>query len=129
MLHEGNISQPIFSISGMHVNSGMMIFAILKHPRNMSLVNHVWQEWLVYDSERLEMHVLSDPNVQSFENNKHTLTLLRTINISKLFDIGDHCQTINNYRKTGSSIQLHHIFLSQLGRNLQNKTPSYKHET
>jgi hypothetical protein len=65
ILREGNISYPVYSISGMNVNSSMMIFAILKLPQNVSLVNHVWQEGLVSDGGRLE-HATSGPNIQSF---------------------------------------------------------------
>ncbi|CAJ2640023.1 unnamed protein product [Trifolium pratense] len=66
MLQEGNLSFPVYDVSGMYVNGSMMIFARLELPRNLSLVNHVWQEGLVSDDGSLIAHAMTGPNVQSF---------------------------------------------------------------
>jgi len=44
-----------------------MIFASLQLPKNVSLVNHVWQEGLVSSDGRLRSHAMTGANVQSFE--------------------------------------------------------------
>lgn len=44
MLQEGNISLPVYDISGMYLDGSMIIFARLQLPKNASLVNHAWQE-------------------------------------------------------------------------------------
>jgi len=66
MLQEGNISFPVSNISGMYLDGSMMIFASLQLPKNVSLVNHVWQEGLVSSDGRLRSHALTEANVQSF---------------------------------------------------------------
>jgi len=66
MLQEGNISLPVYNISGMFVVGSMMIFASLQLSQNVTLVNHAWQEGLVSNDGSLKSHALSGPNVQSF---------------------------------------------------------------
>jgi len=50
----------------MYLDGNMMIFATLQLPRNVSLVNHVWQEGLVSSDGRLRSHALTGANIQSF---------------------------------------------------------------
>jgi len=66
MLQEGNISFPVYNLSGMSINGSMMIFASLQIPQNFSLVNHAWQEGLVSNDGSFKSHALRGPNVQSF---------------------------------------------------------------
>ncbi|XP_058783998.1 cytochrome b561 and DOMON domain-containing protein At5g47530-like [Vicia villosa] len=66
MLQEGNISFPVYNLSGMYINGSMMIFASLQLPQNVSMVNHVWQEGLVADDGSFRSHALTGSNVQSF---------------------------------------------------------------
>ncbi|CAI8584690.1 unnamed protein product [Vicia faba] len=66
MLQEGNISFPVYDISGIYVNNSMMIFASMQLPQNMTLVNHVWQEGIVSSDGNLKSHALTGSNLQSF---------------------------------------------------------------
>jgi hypothetical protein len=66
MLQESNISYPVYNIVGMYQDGNMIIFASLQLPKNVSLVNHVWQEGLVSSDGRLRSHALTGANVQSF---------------------------------------------------------------
>jgi len=50
----------------MYVDGSMMIFASLQLPKNVSLVNHAWQEGLVSSDGRFRFHALTGANVQSF---------------------------------------------------------------
>jgi hypothetical protein len=111
MLQEGNLTFPVYDVSGMHVNGNMIIFASLELPTNTSLVNQVWQEGLVSDDGRLEAHAMTGPNIQSFgtldfksgivsENigggKVKSKTMLRNVSYHMLiyfiflFNLGDH---------------------------------------
>ncbi|TXG49163.1 hypothetical protein EZV62_025038 [Acer yangbiense] len=64
-LEEGPLSFPVQKISAEFVNNEMIIYSMFVLPKNMTTVNHVWQDGPVNKDNSLGMHALTGENVIS----------------------------------------------------------------
>ncbi|KAK1570452.1 hypothetical protein Q3G72_002127 [Acer saccharum] len=64
-LEEGFLSFPVQKISAEFANDEMIIYSTFVLPKNMTTVNHVWQDGPVNEDNSLGMHTLAGENVWS----------------------------------------------------------------
>ena len=64
-LEEGSLSFPVQNISAEFANNEMIIYSTFVLPKNMTTVNHVWQDGPVNEDNSLGMHALTGENVRS----------------------------------------------------------------
>ncbi|KAK4836166.1 hypothetical protein QYF36_019425 [Acer negundo] len=65
VLEEGSLSFPVQNISAELANNEMIIYSTLVLPKNMTIVNHVWQDGPVNEDNSLGIHALTGENVRS----------------------------------------------------------------